>query len=129
MPNRLNISSQSPWEEEVGYSRAVMMGNQVEISGTVAQENGSVVGKGNAYRQTCCILDRIKKVLEQCGGSLHHVIRTRVYVTDIKVWKEVARAHGEYFQHIKPATTLVEVSKLIDPNYLVEIEASAIIAD
>lgn len=125
MPNRINISSGSPWEDQVGYSRAVRMGNQLEISGTVAQENGSVVGKGDAYLQTVCILEKIKSVMEQSGGTLQNVIRTRMFVTDIGQWPQIAQAHGEYFGEVKPATTMVEVSKLIDPDYLVEIEVTA----
>ncbi len=125
MPNRINISSGSPWEDQVGYSRAVRMGNQLEISGTVAQENGSVVGKGDAYLQTVCILEKIKSVMEQSGGTLQNVIRTRMFVTDIGQWRQIAQAHSEYFGEVKPATTMVEVSKLIDPDYLVEIEVTA----
>ncbi len=125
MPNRINISSGSPWEDQVGYSRAVRMGNQLEISGTVAQENGSVVGKGDAYLQTVCILEKIKSVMEQSGGTLQNVIRTRMFVTDIGQWPQIAQAHSEYFGEVKPATTMVEVSKLIDPDYLVEIEVTA----
>lgn len=126
MTKRTNISSGAPWENVVGYSRAVRMGNQIEISGTLATENGQVVGQGDAYAQTRCILEKIKKVLEEAGAGLSDVIRTRMYVTDIRLWEEVGRAHGEFFKDIRPATSMVEVSQLIEPHYLVEIEATAV---
>ena len=126
MTKRTHISTGAPWEKTVGYSRAVRIGNQIEVSGTVAVENGEVVGKEDAYAQTRCILEKIKQVLEELGASMTDVIRTRMYVTDISLWEEIGRAHGEYFQYIKPAASMVEVSKLIGPYYLVEIEATAV---
>lgn len=125
MANRINISSGAPWEDLVGYSRAVRIGNLVEVSGTVAIENGILVGKGDVYTQTQCILRKIKSALEEAGAELKDVVRTRMYVTDIRMWKEIGKAHGEIFQDIKPVTSMVEVSQLIDPLYLVEIEATA----
>lgn len=127
MPKRINISSGAPWENKVGYSRAVVIGQQLEISGTVAEHNGTVVGPGDAYLQTRCILEKIQKVLEQAGAGMEHIIRTRMYVTDITQWDLVGKAHGEFFGSIKPATTMIEVQSLIDEAFLVEIEASAVI--
>ena len=127
MTKRLNINSGAPWERVVGYSRAVRIGNNIEISGTIATENGEVVGKGDAHAQTLCILGKIEKVLTEAGASLSDVIRTRMYVTDIRLWNEVGKAHGQYFKDIRPATSMVEVSQLIEPNYLVEIEATALL--
>ena len=128
MTHRKNISSGAPWEDLVGYSRAVKLGHTIEVSGTVAVKDGYVVGKGDAYLQTQCALEIIKEVLIKAGASLEDVVRTRIYVTDISQWESIGKAHGEVFAHIKPATTMVEVSRLIDPEYLVEIEATAIIA-
>lgn len=127
MTARINISSGAPWEDQVGYSRAVKVGSVIEISGTVAVENGKVVGHHDAYAQTRHILKKIQEVLSQAGASMNHVIRTRIYVTDISLWAEIGKAHGEFFREIKPATSMVEVSALISPDYLVEIEVSAII--
>ena len=127
MANRLNFSSGAPWEEKVGYSRAVRIGKHVEVSGTIAVNAGKVVGKGNAYQQTQYILEKIAETLQEAGASLQDVIRTRMYVTDIRLWQEVGRAHGEFFKDIRPATSMVEVSQLIEPGYLVEIEATAMI--
>ncbi|ULQ55649.1 RidA family protein [Flavihumibacter rivuli] len=123
---RINYSSGAPWEEIVGYSRAVKVGNLVEVTGTVAiNENNEVVGKEDAYAQTRFIIEKIGRVLEQTGFSLKDVIRTRIFVTDISRWEEIGRAHGEFFKAIKPCTTMVEVKGLISPDYLVEIEATA----
>ncbi|MDH5367284.1 MAG: RidA family protein [Cyclobacteriaceae bacterium] len=122
---RQNISSGARWEDVVGYSRAVRVGNTVEISGTVSVRENKTVGVGDAYKQTICILEIIKENLEKAGAKFEDIIRTRIYVTDIKNWKEVGKAHGEAFSVIKPATSMVEVSALIDTEYLVEIEASA----
>ena len=125
---RVNYASGAYWEEIVGYSRAVRIGNLVEVTGTVAvDEHNTVVGKGNAYEQTKFILRKIEKVLERAGASMKDVIRTRIYVTDISKWEEYGRAHGESFKNIKPCTTMVEVSGLISSDYLVEIEATALI--
>ncbi len=125
---RVNYSSGAKWEEIVGYSRAVKVGNTVEVTGTVAvDENSQLVGGDSAYEQTKFVLSKIEKVLEKAGASLSDVVRTRIFVTDISRWEEYGRAHGEFFSEIRPCTTMVEVSKLISPEYLVEIEATAII--
>lgn len=124
---RTNYSSGAKWEDIVGYSRAVKIGNTLEISGTVAVENGELIGKGDAYLQTKTILQKIEKILQNAGASLQNVVRTRMYVTDISRWEEVGRAHGEFFRAIKPATSMVEVSGLIEPDYLVEIEVTAVV--
>ena len=124
---RKNFSSGAKWEDIVGYSRAVQVGNQLEVTGTVAvDENGLVVGKDDFYKQTQFAIQKIEKVMKQAGFSLQDVVRTRIFVTDISHWEEVGRAHSEFFKSIKPATTMVEVKALISPEYLVEIEASAI---
>ena len=125
---RVNYASGAQWEEIVGYSRAVRIGNLVEVTGTVAvDEHNKVVGINNAYEQTKYILQKIEKVLERAGASMKDVIRTRIYVTDISRWEEYGRAHGEYFSKIKPCTTMVEIKGLISPEYLVEIEATALL--
>jgi len=125
---RVNYASGAHWEEIIGYSRAVKIGNVVEVSGTVAvDENNQVVGKDNPYEQSKYILHKIEKVLERAGASLKDVIRTRVFVTDISRSEEFGKAHGEVFKHIKPCTSLLEVKALISPEYLVEIEATAIL--
>ncbi|WP_343302808.1 RidA family protein [Chitinophaga niabensis] len=124
---RLNISSGAPWEAKVGYSRAVRIGNVVEVSGTVSQDGDKVIGINDPYEQTKHTLAKIEAALVKAGASLHDVIRTRIYVTDISQWEKIGRAHGEFFQAIRPATTMVEVSKLISPELLVEIEATAIV--
>ena len=125
---RTNYSSGAKWEDIVGYSRAVRIGNTVEVTGTVSvNENNELIGANNAYEQTKFIIQKIEKVLINAGASLKDVVRTRMFVTDISRWEEYGKAHGEFFQHIKPCTTLIEVSKLIAPEYLIEIEATAII--
>lgn len=124
---RINISTGAPWEDKVGYSRAVRIGNIIEVSGTVALKDGELIGKDNAYLQTQRILEIIEEVMEQAGASLKDVVRTRIFVTDISQWEEIGRAHGEVFRDIKPATSMIEVSQLIDPDYLLEIEASAVV--
>ena len=118
-------SSGAPWEDIVGYSRAVQVGNHLEISGTVATDENGVVAKGDPYGQTKFILEKISKVLIQAGFSLENVVRTRMFVTRIGHWEEYGRAHGEVFNKIKPATSMLEVSSLIDPDYLIEIEVTA----
>jgi enamine deaminase RidA (YjgF/YER057c/UK114 family) len=128
MTRRLNISSGAKWEDIVGYSRAVKIGNAIEVAGTSAlDENGNIVGVNDPYEQTKFIIAKIEKALISAGATLNDVIRTRIFVTDISRWEEIGRAHGEYFGKIKPAATMVEVRSLIDPAMLVEIEATAII--
>lgn len=128
MSKRQNISSGTAWEAAVGYSRAVRYGETVHVSGTVAtDENGQVVGPNDPYAQAAFIFRKIEAALEQAGAVMGDVVRTRMYVTDIQRWQEVTRAHAEVFKGINPAATLVEVRALISPEYLVEIEAYAII--
>jgi enamine deaminase RidA (YjgF/YER057c/UK114 family) len=125
--NRTNYSSGAQWEDIVGYARAVKVGNIIEVAGTTAVENGKIIGKEDAYLQTKTILQKIERVLQEAGASLENVVRTRVYVTDISRWEEVGRAHGEFFRTIKPASAMIEISALIDPEMLVEIEVTAIL--
>lgn len=125
---RENISSGSPWEGKIGYSRAVKIGNVVEISGTTASSDNGIVGKNDLYAQTKFILEKVSGVLKEAGADMQHVIRTRMFLTNISQWEEAARAHGEFFKDIKPVTTMVEVSNLIDVDMLIEIEVSAIIS-
>ena len=127
---RTNFSSGAKWEDLVGYSRAVKVGNIIEVTGTVAvDENNQLVGENSAYDQTLYVLQKIEQVLIRAGASMKDVIRTRIYVTDISRWEEYGKAHGAFFSEIKPCTTMVEVKALIDPSFLVEIEASAIITE
>lgn len=125
---RNNISTGSKWEPIIGYSRAVVVGNQIAVSGTTATgEGGAIVGEGDVYAQTAQALKNIVAALAQAGAGPEHVVRTRIYMTDISKWEDAGRAHGEVFGEIRPATTMVEVSKLIAPDILVEIEADAIL--
>ncbi len=130
MSKRQNISSGSPYEPVFGYSRAVRVGNTIHVAGTVAWgDDGKVTGIGDVYAQTKQAIRNIEKALAQAGGSLANVVRTRTFVTDVSRFEEVARAHGEAFGDIRPAATVVEVSRLVDPEMLVEIEADAILDD
>lgn len=123
---RKNFSSGAKWEDIVGYSRAVRVGNTLEVTGTVAADENGVVGKGDMYAQTKFALQKIEKVVKEAGFGMEDVVRTRLFVTDISKWEEAGKAHAEFFKNIKPCTTLLEVSKLIEPDYLIEIEATAI---
>lgn len=127
---RTNYSSGAKWEDIVGYSRAVKVGNIIEVTGTVAtDENSLLVGKDDAYGQTKYIIEKIEKVLLSAGASLKDVVRTRMFVTDISRWEEYGKAHSEFFAVIKPCTSMIEVKGLIAPEYLIEIEATAILTD
>jgi enamine deaminase RidA (YjgF/YER057c/UK114 family) len=128
MSNRQNISSGTPWEAVVGYSRAVRVGNIVYTSGTTASdEQGNVQSVGDAYAQTVYIIQKIERALKEAGATLNDVVRTRMFVTDISQWEAIGRAHGEFFKDIRPCSTMVEVKALVDPKHLVEIEVEAII--
>ncbi|WP_037290872.1 RidA family protein [Saccharibacillus sacchari] len=126
---RKRYETGSPWEPIVGYSRAVRVGNTVEVAGTTAMKDGQVVGVGDPYGQTAEILKTIEEALAHVGAKLEHVVRTRMFVTDISQWEEIGRAHGEVFRDIRPVATMVEVKALIDPELLVEIEVQAIVPE
>jgi enamine deaminase RidA (YjgF/YER057c/UK114 family) len=127
---RRNISSNSPWEESVGYSRAVRVGNQIEVAGTTAvDDHGAVVGPNDPYLQARYALEKIGRALAEAGAGFENVIRTRMFVTEIACWEEVGRAHGEVFRDIRPAATLVQVASLVRSDLLVEIEATALVPE
>jgi enamine deaminase RidA (YjgF/YER057c/UK114 family) len=126
MTDRERISSGAKWESIVGYSRAVKVGRRIYVTGTTAtNESGEIVGEDNAYEQAAQCIRNIEKALQRLGATLEHVVRTRMFVTDISRWEEYGRAHGEFFREIMPATAMVEVSALIDARMLIEIEADA----
>jgi enamine deaminase RidA (YjgF/YER057c/UK114 family) len=127
MSNRTNYGTGAKWEDIIGYSRAVKVGNIIEVTGTVATDENGIVGKDDAYEQTKFIIKKIEAVLQRAGASLEDVVRTRMFVTDVTRWEEYGRAHGEVFGKIKPCTTMVGVAALIEPGYLIEIEATAIV--
>ena len=130
MTKRIKISSGAKWEDIVGYSRAVRVGNMIEVAGTTAvDERGEIVGLNNPYEQTKYILVKIEKALIEAGASMKDVVRTRMFVTDISKWEEIGKAHGEFFRAIKPAASMIEVKGLINPNLLVEIEVTAIVSE
>ena len=126
---RQQAGSGSPWEDIVGYSRAVRVGNIIEVAGTTAIDGEMFVGEGDVYAQAKFIFEKIEKALQQLGGSLKDVVRTRMFVTNIADWELIGKAHGEFFKTIKPVTTMLQVQRLIDDKLLIEIEVTAIIAE
>lgn len=123
---RTSVFTGSPWEPTVGYCRAIRAGNRIEVAGTTAMKDGEVVGEGNAYEQARFVLETIEKALMELGAAMSDVIRTRMFVTDISLWEEFGRAHGEYFREVQPVATMVEVKALIDPRLMIEIEVEAL---
>ena len=130
MTKRINISSGAKWEDIVGYSRAVRVGNMIEVAGTTAvDERGEIVGVDNPYEQTKYILAKIESALIEAGASMKDVVRARMFVTDISKWEEIGKAHGEFFKEIKPAASMIEVKGLINPELLIEIEITAVLSE
>ncbi len=127
MAERINISSNSKWENIIGYSRAVRIGNIIEVAGTTSMDGEIVIGKNDVYEQAKFIFQKIDKALQQAGASLADVVRTRIFITNINDWELAGKAHGEIFKNIKPVATMVEVNKLIDKDLLIEIEVTAIV--
>ena len=125
---RQNVSTGGPWEAKIGYSRAVRVGQSVQVSGTTAMTPSGLIGKGDPYAQTIQAFKTIEAALNEAGASLSDIVRTRIYMANIDQWQDVGRAHGEIFGSIRPATTMVEVKRLIDPDMLIEIEADAMIS-
>ncbi|MEC0265588.1 RidA family protein [Paenibacillus anseongense] len=123
---RTKVFTGSPWEPTVGYCRAIRVGNRIEVAGTTAMRDGEVVGEGNAYEQARYVLETIEKALLELGATMSDVIRTRMFVTDISLWEEFGRAHGEFFREVQPVATMVEVKALIDPRLMIEIEVEAL---
>ncbi|WP_261305804.1 RidA family protein [Paenibacillus andongensis] len=127
--NRTRVFTGSPWEPVVGYCRAIRVGNRIEVAGTTAMRDGEVVGIGNPYEQARFVLQTIEQALHELGGQMSDVIRTRMFVTDISLWEEFGRAHGEFFRDVQPVATMVEVKALIDPLLLIEIEVEALLIE
>ena len=128
MTNRQNISSGTVWEEKVGYSRAVRFGNIIEVAGTTALDGNKIIAPGDPYQQMCFIIGKIEQALKQARASLKDVIRTRMYVTDIGFAEEIGRAHFKYFGRIKPASTMIQISGLVNPDLVVEVEVTAMVS-
>ena len=127
MKKRINYSSGAVWKDKIGYSRAVRVGDLIEISGTTSVEGDKVIGAGDPYKQTKVIIEKFSSILKEAGGSLSDIVRVRIYVVNIDHWEEISKAYSEYFHIIKPAATMVEVGSLIAPDLLVEMEATAIL--
>ncbi|MFC3746098.1 RidA family protein [Paenibacillus sp. GCM10012306] len=125
--SRQQVFTGSPWEPIVGYCRAIRVGNRIEVAGTTAMKDGEVIGLDDPYAQTKFILETIERALNELGADMTHVVRTRMFVTDISRWEDIGKAHGEFFRDIQPVASMLEVKALIDPRLLVEIEAEAII--